>query len=175
MLLGCFLLFFNLGNYALWDDEAGTALHGIAVSRTGDTGALVGENLVAFRNGVALKGLKDRTVSPLQYYICAPFMMVDPHSSYWARMPFSVAGLIALGLFLYWIHSSNSDWYEKAAYTLCVLLSVSLFLYFRQCRYYSLVLLSETLVLCGYLHRGRSIIHVVLLNTGFLEIGRAHV
>ena len=120
--------------------EAGTALHGIAVSQTGDTGALVGNNLVAFRNGVALKNLKDRTVSPLQYYVCALFMRFGTTTSLLARMPFSLIGFAALTLMAFRINRVGLEWKAKMIYFLCILLSVPLFLYFLQCRYYSLVL-----------------------------------
>ena len=164
VLLGGFLLFSSLGTYALWDDEAGTAMHGISVSQTGDTGALVGNNLVAFRNGVALKNLKDRTVSPLQYYVCALFMTFGPATSLFARIPFSLAGLAALTLIALWINRLGLEWKAKLIYFLCILLSVPIFLYFRQCRYYSLVLFFELLALFLYRQENRSTRDLILLN-----------
>ena len=158
------MLFSRLGTYALWDDEAGTALHGIAVSQTGDTGALVGNNLVAFRNGVALKNLKDRTVSPLQYYVCALFMRFGTTTSLLARMPFSLIGFAALTLMAFRINRVGLEWKAKTIYFLCILLSVPLFLYFRQCRYYSLVLFFELLALFLYRQEKRSRRDLVLLN-----------
>ena len=163
-LLGGLLLLARLDTYALWDDEAGTALHGIAVYQTGDTGALVGNNLVAFRNGVALKGLKDRTVSPLQYYFCAPFIGIWQTSSFWARLPFALAGILSFLLLAFWIFSSESAPTEKTVYCLGFLLCAPLFLYFRQCRYYSLVLFFEILALYLYFHKKRPLLRLILLN-----------
>ena len=163
-LFGGLLLFSRLGTYALWDDEAGTALHGIAVSQTGDTGALVGSNLVAFRNGVALKNLKDRTVSPLQYYVCALFMRFGPATSLLARVPFSLIGFAALTLIAFQINRRGLEWKAKMIYFLCILLSVPLFLYFRQCRYYSLVLFFALLALFLYRQEKRSRMDLVLFN-----------
>lgn len=170
VLIGGLWLFISLGSYALWDDEAGTALHGLAVARTGDTGALVGSNLVAFRHGVALKNLKDRTVSPLQYYVCAPFLVFGHDSSWWARLPFSLVGLAALTLVALWISRADLMWQSKLIYFLCVLTSVPLFLYFRQCRYYSLVLFFELLALFLYGQKERSTINGVLLNVALLGL-----
>lgn len=150
------LLFWSLGDYALWDDEAGTALHATAVSQTGDTGAMVGENLVAFRNGVALRNLKDRTVSPLQYYVAAPFVAWGKQSAFFSRLPFAFAGFIALALIGYWAVVACRSYKELATYLLVALSTVSIFLYFRQCRYYSLVLLFEVLTLYFYLRKDGS-------------------
>jgi len=162
--LGGLLLFSSLGTYALWDDEAGTALHGISVCTTGDTGALVGYNLVAFRNGVALRNLKERTISPLQYYVCAPFMKFGPTTSLLARMPFSLIGFAALTLMAFWINRLGLELKVKMIYFLCILMSIPLFLYFRQCRYYSLVLFFELLALFLYRQEKRSRRDLVLLN-----------
>jgi hypothetical protein len=51
------LLFARLGTYALWDDEANTALFGQSVWETGDTVALRDHNVVAFRNGLRSREL----------------------------------------------------------------------------------------------------------------------
>jgi len=174
LVLGGILLLFRLDTYALWDDEAGTALHAIAVHQTGDTGALVGNNLVAFRNGVALKGLKDRTVSPLQYYICAPFVGLGQSASFWARLPFALAGCLSLSLLAFWIHSGDFALREKAVYCSGFLLCVPLFLYFRQCRYYSLVLFFEILALYCYFQRKRSFSGQLLLNVSILGLAASN-
>src|SRR5689334_533651 len=67
------LLFAGLGHYALWDDEANTALSAKAVLRTGDTSARVDDhNVLAYRGGAELRDLKLRYVPPLQAYVAAP-------------------------------------------------------------------------------------------------------
>src|SRR6266852_1011387 len=48
------LIFARLGHYALWDDEASTALAAIGVWRTGDTVAVIDHNIVAFHLGEEL-------------------------------------------------------------------------------------------------------------------------
>ena len=83
------LLFARLGHYALWDDEANTALIGQGVWRTGDTSAVVGHNVVAYHNGAELENLKERYMPPLQYYIAAPFVGPNDPSSFLARLPFA--------------------------------------------------------------------------------------
>ncbi|HSV14981.1 MAG TPA: hypothetical protein VLI90_12045, partial [Tepidisphaeraceae bacterium] len=64
------LIFARLGHYPLWDDEAITAMTARAVWRTGDTSARVDDhNLLAYRNGLLLRDLKDRFTPPLQFYL----------------------------------------------------------------------------------------------------------
>ena len=60
------LLFARLGHYALWDDEAITALTSKSVWQTGDTGATFGHNILAYRNGLLLRDMKDRATPPLR-------------------------------------------------------------------------------------------------------------
>jgi hypothetical protein len=59
------LLFWRLGHYALWDDEALTALIGKGILATGDTSIYVGENVVAFRDGLMVRDGKDRITPPM--------------------------------------------------------------------------------------------------------------
>ena len=149
--ISALLLFARLGEYALWDDEAGTALHGQCVFATGDTGAKVGENIVAFRHGVALKGLKERSLSPLQYYLAAPFVGVWRDSAFAARFPFALCGLFTLGFLCYWILSRVRNPGYAGLLIAGYLSNVSLLLYVRQSRYYALALLFSTLVVFLYL------------------------
>ena len=171
---GILLLFTNLGSYALWDDEAGTALHASAVSKTGDTGAMVGENLVAFRNGVALQNLKDRTVSPLQYYVAAPFVAFSEKSAFFARLPFALSGFLALFFAACWMWNSCQNDREVAIYSAVTLSCIPLFLYFRQCRYYSLVLLFVLLTLFFYLQKPKTGKSILCLNLSLWGLMASH-
>src|SRR5690348_2385313 len=81
------LLFARLGHYALWDDESYTALSAEAVWQTGDTSAIVGKNIVAFRQGTLLKNLHDRFQPPLPAYLAAPFVGEMGNTSLAARIP----------------------------------------------------------------------------------------
>ena len=67
-----FLMFFRLCHYALWDDEADTALFAVSIWRTGDTNALLDHNLIAHTDGQELKGLRNRYIPPLAFYLAAP-------------------------------------------------------------------------------------------------------
>lgn len=146
------LLFVHLGRYALWDDESYTALHAKAVLATGDTSAIVGENIVAFRNGLLLKDLHDRTTPPLQCYLAAAFIGTFGNSAFAARLPFALAGLCCLSILLRWMWRDARDLPGMLVGTLAILGNVSFFLYCRQCRYYGLSLLFTVAIVYLYTH-----------------------
>jgi hypothetical protein len=156
LILSAFMLFFNLGHSALWDDEATTALFGQSIWRTGDTYAILDHNIVAYNSGVELKNLRNRYLSPLQFYLVAPFVGCYPTSSWAARFPFAVCGLLTIGMMLLWLWKSRSlisTWLLMAA---GILGNVSLMLYSRQCRYYApVILFSVVLAFLYFYHNGR--------------------
>ena len=102
-----FLLFFGLGQNSLWDDEANTALFGKSVWLSGDTNALLGKNLIAFRGGLELKDLKNRLIPPFQYYFISPAAgLADPRYSN-VRIPFALIAAICLLGMLLWLKRSK--------------------------------------------------------------------
>lgn len=134
--LAALLLFYNLDVYALWDDEANTALMAQGVWATGDTLAQVGDNLVAWGDGMALVGRYDRSQPPLQFYLCAPFVGLFGPTSLAARLPFAVIGLATVVALLLWARKAASS-FDFAAWCVALLGSVSFFLYCRQARYFA--------------------------------------
>ena len=148
------LLFFRLGHYPLWDDEAYTALAAKAVAQTGDTSIVVGHNIVAFRDGILADRLKDRFTPPLAAFFAAPFIGASGTSALVARAPFAVCGFAAIGLILWWARRATIE--LQSLITLAVLCNVPLLLYLRQCRYYALNIFLTLAVAYVYLHwRGR--------------------
>lgn len=133
-----FLLFFGLGQNSLWDDEANTALFGKSVWLTGDTNALLGKNLIAFRGGLELKDLKNRLIPPLQYYFISPAAgLADPRYSN-VRIPFALIAAICLLGMLLWLKRIKIGSENTILFLFCLLGNTSWFLYHRQCRYYAL-------------------------------------
>jgi hypothetical protein len=137
LLLGwAFLLFAQLGHYALWDDESLTALSAEAVQATGDTGVRLDHgNIVAYRNGLCVHDFADRSTPPLSAYLCAASFDCFGRSALAARLPFALLGLGAGTLLLLWARDLPSPgcWVFVAA----LFGNVSLILFCRQCRYYS--------------------------------------
>jgi hypothetical protein len=181
LFVGCAatLLFARLGHYALWDDEAGTALAAKGVIRTFDTSAVVdGRNVFAYRNGALLSNMKIRYWAPLQAYLAAPFLAAfGEQSALAARMPFALCGLGTVLVLAWWL------WRDKAS-NLFVLVccaglicNVSFFLYSRQCRYYGPALFFSAAIACLYLRwQGRrtrliglAVLSILLLGTNYLD------
>jgi len=142
--------FVELGYYPLWSDEADTAIFARGVWETGDTSAVVGPNIYAYRNGVLLEGLKNRYTPPASYYLTAPFYGAFGYDTFWLRFPFALCGLLGVAWIVAWLHEDQartSTWLV----TLVVLLgSVPYFLYVRQCRYYALAMLTSLVVVRCY-------------------------
>src|SRR5579885_1920033 len=90
LLAWAFLLFAQLGHYALWDDEALTALSAKAIQATGDTGVLLDHgNIVAYRDGLLIHHFADRSTPPLSAYLCALSFDCFGISAFTARLPFA--------------------------------------------------------------------------------------
>jgi 4-amino-4-deoxy-L-arabinose transferase-like glycosyltransferase len=173
------LLFWNLGQGYLWDDEANTALFGESVWRTGHPSAVAGENIIAFREGLELQGLENRRIPPLAYYIEAPFIGLLGRSPFAARLPFALVGLLGLLLVLYWLRKDNAGLRTWILVGLGACGNVSLILYTRQARYYALAAFLTLLVTYLYLHHNgcrRTLIalcisSLALLSTSYLAYG----
>lgn len=146
-------LFTHLGTYALWDDEAETALGALSVWEKGDTGAKVGHNLNARRGGINLKEMADRLTPPLPTYLMAPFLGLGRPNSLYARIPFALCGFLSISLILWFLWKQGASRTTMMIFSIALLANISLFLYFRQARYYGLAL-SLALILIILYERG---------------------
>lgn len=172
------LILARLGTYALWDDEANTALYGEAVWNTGDTSAVHGDNVIMYRNAVELDGtLHNRLVAPLGYYIDSAFVR-NTRSSWWARLPFALAGIGTIALLLHWFTRRDATRKAWAIAVLAMLGNISFILFARQARYYALAMLLTAGVVYCYEHRDRprhlavgAVLAIALLATHYLAYG----
>ena len=156
LVLSCGLIFFQLGHYPLWVDEADTALFARGIARTGDMSALIDHNLYVYQLGGVLKNLHGRYQPPVPYYLAAPFVGVSGTSSLWPRIPFAICGLLSVVLMLYWMYRSRLSAAAWIVFSIGLLCNVSFFLYCRQCRYYSLTILLSLVIAYLYLNwKGR--------------------
>lgn len=131
----CFL-FFNLGTYSLWDDEAETALGARGILLTGDTTAVLDHNIQARRAGINLVNLHDRLTPPLASYLTAFSFHLGHETAWFARLPFALCGLFAIALMLFYLWKEKIPFGFVIIFGMAVVFQVSFFLYFRQCRYY---------------------------------------
>lgn len=146
LLFSFILIFTNLGQYALWDDEAGTALFAEGVWRTGDTSAIIDHNIVAYRSGAELENLHNRYFPPLGYYVAAPFVGLLGNTAFAARLPFAAAGFWVIVVMVIWMWERRADNMTWLLMTPAILCNVSFMLYTRQSRYYSLAILFTTII-----------------------------
>ena len=139
LLVAAILLFTGLGHYAFWDDEAATALGAKGILRTGDNSALLDHgNIVAYRNGTALKGFSNRVEPLLAPYLTAASFAVFGVHAWSGRLPFALFGLGTFALMLCWARRENGRVFAVLA--LGLIGNVSLILYARNCRYYALAI-----------------------------------
>jgi hypothetical protein len=143
----------NLGTYALWDDEAETALGAKGVLATGDTTALIGHNVNARRGGINLRDMADRLTPPLPTYLMALSFKIGKADAYFSRLPFALLGLAATGLMMGWLARTNTSFQIMLCFAFALLGNVSFFLYFRQGRYYGLALFLGIALFLLYLNR----------------------
>jgi hypothetical protein len=181
LIMAAVLLFTHVGHYALWDDEANTALIAQGICQTGDTSALVGHNVVAYEGGWELKHLRERYIPPLPAYLTAlSFSLLGP-TTLAARLPFALCGLGFFALAGLWLYRDSTDPWTWGLTTFALLTNVSLILYFRQCRYYGVTLLGTALLAYLYLHwtQGRRqqlllfVAALALLGSNYISFGAA--
>lgn len=162
------LLFWNLQAYPLWDDEANTALFGESVWHTGKPFAILHHNIIGFNDGSELDNqLINRRMSPLQYYVAAPFVGLFKASSFMARFPFALAGLGTILIIYYWLKKCKASTETLIITMVGMLSSVPFFLYCRNARYYSLVILFTTLIAFLYERRAAHVNYFYYLILGF--------
>jgi hypothetical protein len=181
LLCAALLLFINLGHYALWDDEANTALFAEGICATGDTSAVIGHNLIAYEGGWELKNLRERYIPPLPAYLAAGSIAFFGETSLAARIPFAICGLGFFAVILFWLYQENADCWTWGFVLFALLTNVSFMLYFRQARYYGIVILLSSLLAYLYLHwsggRRRLLLVVVLtialVASNYISFGAA--
>ncbi len=132
------LMFANLGNQYLWQDEAETAVLGNNVMKFGYPRALDGENLVnpSIRTGLG-EGYAWLYHPWGQFYIAAFSFLLFGATTLTARLPFALLG-VANVLMLYLLANRLTGQRLVAALAaLLVTFSVPYLLLMRQCRYYA--------------------------------------
>jgi hypothetical protein len=148
------LLFARLGHYPLWEDEAMAALGAKGVVRHLDTSALPDDhNICAYDKGSGVRNLNIREISPLQFYLAAPFLAAfGMQSALAARLPFALCGLGTFVLIYWWLWRGHAGVLFALLVCLGLACNVSLLLYSRQCRYYSPGILGSVAVAYLYLN-----------------------
>ena len=142
VLLVGYLALQGLGNAYFWDDEAQVGVMAKNYLKTGHLTGWDGRNLYGYRNGGALDENLRPVNPPLDILLCAGTFKLLGVSTWSARFPFVLAGILALIVFLLVLEIEFGDnhWLKLFVF-LSFSLSCVYLLNIRQARYYSLSLL----------------------------------
>lgn len=159
VVLSAVLIFPNLDNRYLWDDEAETALLARTVLRFGVPVAWDGRDLVSQECGDDYDANYLWRQTPwLPIYATAASFKLLGATTFAARLPFAALGVLSV-LSLYGLAAALfRDRALALLAALCLLASVPFLLYVRQCRYYSVAIFAAIWVLrffFGLLHDRR--------------------
>lgn len=149
--IALFMIFTNLGNQYLWQDEAETALVSKTILTSGIPKGYDGRNYFSQQMGADYNENYVWKWHPwLQFYLLAPFFKVFGESTLVARLPFAIFGFLTVILAYFFSKLLWDD--RKAAFAAALLLtfSVPFLLLVRQCRYYSLAMFFSLLSLYSY-------------------------
>jgi hypothetical protein len=167
LVVSAVFLFDRLDHYALWDDEALVALSAKGVLRTGDTSAVVDHNVVAYRDGILLKNLHDRSTPPLPAYLTAASFAFFGERAWAARFPFALFALACVILIVRWLWRAQASLLLWMLMGMAVIGNVSFFLFSRQCRYYAVAIAMSVAIAYLYIHwdgRRRTLAGIALLS-----------
>lgn len=138
----------NLGGTYLWADEGDTAVLAANILVNGVPSSWDGVTFTESDVGMRLNSQMVQVVHPwVPYYLTAASIAVFGETSFAARFPFAVAGILTIPMVYALLRRLGSD--RRTAYVaiILLLLSVQFLLYSRQCRHYAVnMLLSTTMV-----------------------------
>jgi 4-amino-4-deoxy-L-arabinose transferase-like glycosyltransferase len=158
--LSCFFLFYSLGVYPLWDDEALIGLYGQNILNVGDTSVYYGENIIAYRGGILIQKGFDRALPPLSSYLAAGSFALFGVSALTARLPFALITLCGIILSVWLVKLQSQIRQYGFFFFLSLLGCTPLFLFGRQCRYYALVMFLSLIIIYLLLARHRGTAHI---------------
>ena len=151
LLIAAYLCLVNLDYAALWHDEAPAAFFGKTLLQQGSITGWDGRNLVGGTNGRMLNEDLLEVWPPLMYVLNAAGFAVFGINEIGARIVHAIIGITALGVF-YLLLRQHLPKYPRLRFFIFVFVSGSaqLLLYFRQSRYFSVMVLA--LILLFYLY-----------------------
>ena len=151
LLVAAYLCLVNLDYAALWHDEAPAAFLGKTLLQQGDIVGWDGRNLIGGTNGRTLNDELRDVLPPLMYVLNAAGFAVFGVNEIGARIVHAVIGIVALGVFFLLLRQHLSR-HPRLMFFIFVFAAYSaqLLLYFRQSRYFSVMVLA--LILIFYLY-----------------------
>ncbi len=148
LLLAALLIFTHLDDRRLWDDEAETALLARNTLRFGVPVAWDGVHLVSQECGTDYDSNYLWRQTPwLPIYVAAGSFALLDASTFTARLPFALLGLLAVPSMYLLARRASGDRMTAVLAAGSLLLSVPFLLHVRQCRYYAVAILAAIWVL----------------------------
>jgi hypothetical protein len=170
------LLFWNLDQKYLWQDEAATAVLSVRTMKYGRPLAYDGVNLITIDHFAAedVSSIDRRTHDPKvavdyyvqrgdfkadtawkfqpwgQFFVAGLSMKLFGHTTFAARLPFAIAALLTVVLLYWFVRSHFNSLFMAASASLLLIANAYWILHSRQCRYYSLSCLFLVLTLIAY-------------------------
>lgn len=143
-------LFWNLGHYTFWQDEAETALLAKSILQNGlPITQLDGKWITQF-NGLEATPNHLWVFTPwLPFYLAAASFKMFGFSEWAGRLPFALAAFFSALLLLKWVRQWTANNAMAGLALFFYVTNVSLILYSRQCKYYPLLLFGYLLALTG--------------------------
>ncbi|MGH7302732.1 MAG: ArnT family glycosyltransferase [Candidatus Rokuibacteriota bacterium] len=148
LLLAALLIFANLDDRRLWDDEAETALLAQNTLRFGVPVAWDGVSLISQECGADYdENYLWRQTPWLPIYLAAASFALLDVSTFTARLPFALLGLLAVPSMYLLARRASADRVTAVIGAGSLLLSVPFLLHARQCRYYAVAIIAAIWVL----------------------------
>src|SRR5262249_16818453 len=148
VVLGTLLIFAGLSQRYLWDDEAETALLAERVLQFGVPLAWDGASLVSQECGQDYdQNYVWRQTPWLPIYVTAASFKLFGVSTFAARLPFALLGLLSVSSMYLLARRVFNDWTTVHLAAASLLFSVPFLLHVRQCRYYSLAIFASIWIL----------------------------
>ena len=133
----------GLDNARLWDDEGYVALIAKNYAHSGQLSAWDGRNFLGYHNGSIVNQDWRITMQPLDVFITGISFKLLGVSTFTARLPHVIIGILALLLFVLILEQHfKTGYWLKFFILMCLAFSYLYLLNIRQCRYYSLSMLT---------------------------------
>ena len=127
LLIAGLFIFWNLGAYSFWDDEAIDGLIARSIIQNGRADALIDHNLLGYRDGALLHALKIEGQPPFCAFAAIPCFSVFGQTTFAGRLIPALAGLATVWLMLLWVFKAFKESIMRILFSVALLLNVSFF------------------------------------------------
>jgi len=160
-----FFIFWNLGVYSFWDDEAIDGLIARSLIENGRAKAIIGENLLGYREGALLHNLQIVGQPPFCAFAAVPCFKLFGQIAWSGRLVPALAGIATVFLMLTWVFQKTDDRFLRLLFCLSLLGNTSFFLFARQFHYYGPSMLFTVLIAYIWTQPKSTVLKSTLIGT----------